>query len=383
MAALKQLRTRRRNAGPYLGKGLNALTIARECVQLGARKKTIELITGLPATFILRWVFDRKIGPPKGRPAYSDDFLDRAPLSLQTAASAFAARYERLRESDFPPAQSLITAYRHYVSFPDAPALLFDEAFYLCCNLEGIWACRSKSLQVASCRRCDSRHLQPYGSASTPTCAFCNSRRTDDARGNRHGFDADTDPQRVALGLDARIKALKRRDFLKQLGASERTIDVLMSGMADIDALLRPPAPSTLVYVGLPLPLRQWGAHLKTVRRVQYSLVASQYTALRLAGFAAEESVIAAYRHLEPRFRDAPPLTLDRCVELISLTEGCWGVALPELELRSCGPCGASYLVSLRDTSSVQSCPFCLLRRFPSQYRGSREAACTGFVDAF
>lgn len=383
MAAQKNLRTRRRNAGPYLGKGLNALNIARECVELGARGKTIELVTGLPPTFVRRWVFDRKVGPPKGRPAYSDDFLERAPLYLQVAASAFAARYERLRESDFPPAQSLITAYRHYVSFPEAPILLFDEAFYLCCNLEGIWACRSRSLQLASCQRCGSRHIQAYGSGSTPKCAFCNSRRTAESRDSRQGCASDTDPLRVALGLHARIKALKRRDSLKLLGASERTIDALMSGMADIDPELRPPPPSALVYVGLPLPLSQWGSNLKTIRRVQYSLVASQYAALRLAGFAAEESVIAAYRHLEPRFREAPPLTLDRCVELVSLTDGCWGVALPELELRDCTHCRAAYLVSLRYTTSVQSCPFCLLRRFPTQYRGTPETAGAGFVDTF
>lgn len=372
MPATRQPRTSRRNAGPYAGKGLNALQTARECVDLGACARTIELMTGLPATFILRFVFDKDGGARRGRPPYSDEFLARAPLRLQAAASAFAASYERLRDSRFPPAQSLITAFKHYRSFPFAPTLLFDEAFYLCCNLEGIWACQAKALQLAECRRCRSRHLQAYGSGATASCAFCNSRRCDDAGDARHG--AGRESLRSATGLDTRLAALKLRRSLKDLGASDRIIDVLMSGMACIDPALRPPPPTQLVYWGLPLPLQRWGSYLNTIRRIQYSLVANQYIALRDAGFTPEESVVAAFRHLEAKFRNDSPLTLDRCVEVISLADARWGVQVAELERRCCGACATDYLVSKRDTSP-QPCPFCLLMRYPSQYRGRHDAA--------
>jgi len=367
MSATRQPRTSRRNAGPYAGKGLNALQTARECVQLGACKRTIELMTGLPATFILRFVFDRDGGARRGRPPYSDEFLARAPLRLQAGASAFAARYERLRESGFLPAQSLITAFKHYLTFPNAPTLLFDEAFYLCCNLEGIWACRSKALQLAECRRCGSRHLQPFGSSSTPSCAFCRNRRADDPGDAR--LAGGQAPKHSARGLDARLAALKLRGSLKDLGASGRTIDVLMSGMTQIDPSLRPPPPSQLVHWGPPLPLQRWGSYLNTIRRVEYSLVVNQYVALLDAGFSPEESVVAAFRHLEAKFRNDCPLTLDRCVEVVSLANARWGVATPELHRLNCEHCAADYLVSRRD-AGPQPCPFCLLRRHPSQYRG-------------
>jgi len=367
MSATRRPRTSRRNAGPYAGKGLNALQTARECVELGACKRTIELMTGLPATFILRFVFDRESGARRGRPPYSDEFLTRAPLRLQAAASAFAARYERLRESRFPPAESLITAFKHYLTFPNAPTLLFDEAFYLCCNLDGIWACQSKALQLAECRRCGSRHLQTYGSSATPSCAFCNSRRSDDAGDPRRAGGRET--QRSAHGLDARLAALKLRRSLKDLRASERIIDVLMSGMAHIEPSLRPSPPTQLVHWGLPLPLQRWGSYLNTIRRIQYSLVVTLYNALRVAGFTPEESVVAAFRHLETKFRNDSPLTLDRCVEVVSLADARWGVPSPELDRRYCAACACDYLVSRCDTSS-QPCPFCLLMRYPSQYRG-------------
>lgn len=372
MSATRQPRTNRRNAGPYAGKGLNALQTARECVELGACARTIELMTGLPATFILRFVFDKGGGARRGRPPYSDEFLARAPLRLQAGASAFAAHYERLRDSQFPPAESLVTAFRHYRSFPNAPTLLFDAAFYICCNLDGIWACQAKSLQLAECRRCGSRHLQPYGSSATASCAFCNGRRCDEAGDTRHGGGRDC--LRSANGLDMRLAALKKRRWLKDLGASERVIDVLMSDMACVDPALRPSPPTQLVYWGLPLPLQRWGSYLNTVRRIQYSLVVNQYLALRDSGFPPEESVVAAFRYLESKFRADSPLTLDRCVEVISLADARWGVKTAELERRRCEACAADYLISRRD-NSPQPCPFCLLMRYPAQYRGGRAAA--------
>jgi hypothetical protein len=91
MSATRQPRTSRRNAGPYAGKGLNALQTARECVELGACARTIELMTGLPATFILRFVFDKGGGARRGRPPYSlvhpcDSRQARAPLQPTTSA---------------------------------------------------------------------------------------------------------------------------------------------------------------------------------------------------------------------------------------------------------------------------------------------------------
>ena len=194
-------------------KGVRSLETARECALLGARKRTIAWITGLPPTFILRNVFDQENPAPCGRPPYTEDFVFRAPLRLQAAASAFAVKYHALTTDGFTPAHSLLAAFRHYRSFADAPAFCFDEAFYLVCNLDGIWASGARKLQLARCRRCGSKHLAPWGSTPSQGCPFCKALQGSEApsRGASPSARRATSAGCVSQAFLAHVGALKTR----------------------------------------------------------------------------------------------------------------------------------------------------------------------------
>lgn len=355
-------------------KGVRSLETARECALLGARKRTIAWITGLPPTFILRNVFDQANPAPCGRPPYTEDFVFRAPLRTQAAASAFAVKYQALTAEGFTPAHSLISAFRHYRTFADAPAFGFDEAFFLVCNLDGIWACSARKLQLTGCRRCGSKHLAPWGSTPSHGCPFCKALQGHEG----HGHGLATAARRpatsgsVSQAFLAHVDALKARRSLEALGAHARVVDALMSTMDELPPELRPPFPKELVRVGKPLSLRRWGAALRTVTRIQYSVAAAVYRRLAVSGFSPEDAVVGTYRHVQSRFKDDTPLGFDRCFEVLSLLEGRWGVQSPELDLVACKRCHSHHLVSRRDRASPV-CPFCLLIRYPVQYFRSVE----------
>jgi len=350
-------------------KGVRSLETARECALLGARKRTIAWITGLPPTFILRNVFDQENPAPCGRPPYTEDFVFRAPLRLQAAASAFAVKYHALTTDGFTPAHSLLAAFRHYRSFADAPAFCFDEAFYLVCNLDGIWASGARKLQLTRCRRCGSKHLAPWGSTPSQGCPFCKA-----LQGSEAPSHVITSAARRATGAGcvsqaflAHVGALKTRRSLEALGAHARVIDALMSTMTDLPPELRPVLPTGLVRIGKPLSLKRWGAAIRTVTKIQYSVAATTYRRLTASGFGPQEAAVGAYRHVRSRFQGDRPLSFDRCFEVLSLLEGRWGVQVPELNLIACTRCHSHHLVS-RSDRAAPACPFCLLIRYPDQY---------------
>jgi hypothetical protein len=350
-------------------KGVRSLETARECALLGARKRTIAWITGLPPTFILRNVFDEDNPAPCGRPPYTEDFVFRAPLRLQAAASAFAVKYHALTSDGFTPACSLIAAFRHYRSFADAPAFCFDEAFYLVCNLDGIWACSARKLQLTRCRRCRSRHLAPWGSTPSQGCPFCKALQSSEMpnHGNPCVARRASSTGCVSQTFLAHVGALKTRRSLEALGAHARVIDALMSTMQDVPSDLRPAFPTQLVRIGKPLSLKRWGAALRTVTKIQYSVAATTYRRLTASGFCPEEAAVGAYRHVRSHLQGDAPLSFDRCFEVFSLLEGRWGVQAPELDLVVCSRCHSHHLVSRRDRTA-SACPFCLLIRYPDQY---------------
>lgn len=366
MTAPRLPRTNRRSVGTFYGKGYAALQAARECVALGACKRTVEYVTGLPATFILRTVFDTRGGAKRGRPPYADEFLARSTRKVQASASGFAARYELLRLDGYRPASALLAAYRHYLSIANAASMSFDEAFYLCCSLEGIWARDSRNVQLVNCRKCGRRHLQPLGAIeSTASCTFCMPIRPDKPRANKAPI-ANRCPQGPSV-FDARVAALAVRHMLAELGAHVRVIDALLSELETIPQDVRPDQPSGAVFRGMRLPLVRWNEYLTTVRRAQYSMVASSYFALRGNGFSPFDSLVAAFRQVAPKFTFDTRLSFDRAFEVVSITDARWGARERLLELSSCTSCMRGFIVSLQDKSRPQ-CPFCLLQRFPGQY---------------
>ena len=353
----------------FRDKGVLALETARECALLGAHQRTIAWMTGLPPTFILRNVFDKAHPAPCGRPRYTEDFAFRAPVRVQAAASAFAVKYLALTGEGFAPAQSLIAAFHHYRCVAEAFDFSFDEAFFLVCNLAGIWACTTRKLQITGCRSCGSKHLASYGSLPEPGCPICKSVYGHDVPNFGSGASARglASANGVSQDFTAHVGALKTRQSLSAIGAHTRVINALMSTMEEFPARFRPMRPTDLVRIGRPLPLKCWGTGVRLPMQIQYSMAATAYRRLAASGFRPEDAVIGTYRHVRQKFQGDPALTFDRCFEVLSLLEGRWGAQTQELDLVPCGKCLGNHLVSRRD-SNASTCPFCLLIRHPEKY---------------
>jgi hypothetical protein len=351
----------------FADKGIRSLETARECAHFGACKRTIAWITGLPPTFILRNLFDGEHPAPRGRPPYTEDFVFRGAVRVQAEAGAFANKYRTLRLAGFLPAPSLIAAFRHYLSVVPGSSISFDEAFYLVCNLDAIWACAARTLQLTECADCGGHYLLASGSLVATNCPFCKDVR-DHGRFGPSPTTASSCGRhrrgRISDRFRAQIAALSFRHDLHALGAHARVIDALMSTLTSKSEDLEP---ACLVRVGKPLLVHRWKSTVKTVRRVQFSLAAAAYRRLLAAGFLPEEAVVASYRYVSTLFRAHAPLSFDRCFEVLCLFDAQWGVPTRQLELLTCPRCGAEHLVSHSDSAGPQ-CPFCLVVRLPTVF---------------
>ncbi len=332
---------------------------------LGACPRTIGWVTGLPGNFILGKVFDADHRPPRGRPPYTEDLVFKTTFKIQAELGSFAAKYQALTAAGFTPAASLIVAYRHYLSFTEVPSFSFDEAFFLVSNLDGIWACKTATLQLEPCARCTARRLVARGASHTPTCAFCKEECGE--RGIRRRVAGRVPPQSepigVSAGLPVQIEVLRLRLALEALDVHSRVIAAILSGYPESGH--RPP--TQLVRIGKALPLSRWSSGVRTLQRTQFSVMAATFRRLSESGIAPEQAIVAAYKHVLATFDHASPPSFDRCFEVVCLVEGRWGVPQPELLLRHCDRCGSTYLES-RSDQARQRCPFCLLLRRPDIY---------------
>jgi Flagellar transcriptional activator (FlhC) len=353
---------------------IRSLETARECVRLGARQRTIAWLTGLPTSFIFHNVYDAEHLPPRGRPPYADDFIFRASLRVQAEVGVFAAKYRRLTAEGIPPAQALITAFRHCRAVIRRPSFSFDEAFFVVSNLDGIWAATSRTLDLGACRRCGCLHLLPHGAApAVAGCPYCRPHRTERIPARPHpshtapasGTDAET--LTVPAALEAQIRSLRTERMLGQLGAHPRVVATLTGAPAPADRQSSSRHRQGPTRVGRAINLIRWGVAVKTVQRAQFSLVATAYTRLLAAAFEPADAVSAAFIHVSAMFPTVEPLSFDRCFEVISMFDARWGATVPSFDLVACPKCHASFLASRTDRERPH-CPFCALLRTPEKY---------------
>jgi hypothetical protein len=328
--------------------------------------------------FILHSIYDAEHQPPIGRPPYCEDLIFRRSARVQAEVAAFAAKYRRLTAEGITPAQALITAFTHYRSIIRQPSISFDEAFFVICGLEGIWAASTRMLELGACRRCGCLHLLPYGAAPAAAgCPFCRSHRSDGAvawalfpshpEDEADATDADAQAATVPAALEAQIRALRTRRAFESLGAHPRVAASLSGALAsgDASAPRGDRAPPTQVVRRIN-PSR-WGVAINTVRRAQFSLMAVTYARLLAAGFEPTEAVRAAFMHVRTMFPTAELPCFDRCFEIISMFDVHWGAAEPSFDLLACPKCRARFLSSRHDRVPPH-CPFCTLLRKPEKY---------------
>ena len=355
---------------------IRSLETARECLRLGARQRTIAWLTGLPTSFIFHNIYDAEHQPPRGRPPYCEDFIYRSSLRVQAEVGMFAAKYRLLAAEGITPAQALITAFRHYRSVVRQPSFSFDEAFFVVCSLDGIWAAPTRTLELGTCRRCGCLHLIAHGAAPAAAgCPFCRPHRTEriPARAPPHpehetivsGTDAQSPT--VPAALETQIRSLRTERMFEQLGAHPRVVAILTGGPAPADRRSASRHLEGPTHVGRAVNLIRWGVAVKTVQRAQFSLVASVYTRLLAAAFEPMDAIRAAFIHVSAMFPTVQPLSFNRCFEVVSMLDARWGAAEPSFDLLSCPKCRARFLASRTDRERPH-CPFCALLRTPEKY---------------
>lgn len=155
---------------------IRVLALATECAELGARIRTIQLLTGLSASQLQHLFRHPLSGPRRGRHPDSTEWYHTANLLCRTEASIVVVLYRRLAARGIDPPKALIGAYRHYIAGCKAtPRITFDRAFDLVAHTTGRWFVTGRSFSVFTCPECKSEYLTSLSLApmTNHDCPFC------------------------------------------------------------------------------------------------------------------------------------------------------------------------------------------------------------------
>jgi len=155
---------------------IRALQIAKECVALGARIRTVSRITGLEQPLLKSFFYQDNSSTP-GRRLESSDWYHRGNLMERAEASTFAVIFDTLLvHHRCNPVDALLGAYRLYLErCTMEPLIPFEHAFNIASELHAMWGSGPPQLMLHSCRRCRSRYLVAIGHKVTDRfgCIFC------------------------------------------------------------------------------------------------------------------------------------------------------------------------------------------------------------------
>lgn len=155
---------------------LRAIYLAQQLALLGARLKTIHLITGIPPRQVQALFFPDPSSIPRGRAPDSPEWYHGANLILRADACLIGARYHQLRVQGLTAGDALILAYRAYqAATPPPHRISLDRAFNLVCYIDGIWLATAPTLAVLACPSCGCEFLAALGTVAHPdgSCPFC------------------------------------------------------------------------------------------------------------------------------------------------------------------------------------------------------------------
>jgi len=155
---------------------VGAILLAQQCAELGARCRTIHLITGLKPRELQWLFFSDPQATPRGRAPDSPEWYHSANLLHRAEASIFSSVYQRLRDTGFAAGEALVSAYRSYRSICQCPyRISFDRAFDLASHTDGIWLAKCPAFSVVTCPACNSQFLAAFGTVacSNDVCPFC------------------------------------------------------------------------------------------------------------------------------------------------------------------------------------------------------------------
>ena len=148
-------------------------------MQLGARSRTIELLTGLSASRIASHFHGHPSPSQRGRPPDSREWYYKTTLPNRAQACMLVSIYHRLCQLGIDPAQALVRGYAHYAAACKGEhRLKFDSAFDLVAHFDGRWIVAQRSFALADCPICGSQVLTgPQSDAAIriagKECPFC------------------------------------------------------------------------------------------------------------------------------------------------------------------------------------------------------------------
>lgn len=155
---------------------VGAILLAQQCAELGARCRTIHLITGLKPRELQWLFFNDPQATPRGRAPDSPEWYHSANLLHRAEASIVGSVYQRLRDTGFGAGEALVSAYRSYRSICQCPyRISFDSAFDLASHTDGTWLARNRAFSVVACPTCRSQFLATFGTVTgcNDDCPFC------------------------------------------------------------------------------------------------------------------------------------------------------------------------------------------------------------------
>ena len=155
---------------------LRAVQLAKQLAALGARLKTIHLVTGIPPRQVQRLFFPDARTIPRGRAPDSAEWYHGANLIMRIDACIIGAKYHQLRNLGLSAGEALVFAYRAYQAATLPPyRISLDRAFNLVSYIDGIWLARAPTLSILTCPDCGCEFIAAVGTIAHPgqTCPFC------------------------------------------------------------------------------------------------------------------------------------------------------------------------------------------------------------------
>lgn len=144
---------------------------AQAAFELGARVRTVEIITGISRYTLaskfadLPEIHRNHGGMPTTPYWYMAGSVRRA------QASHFYAYFDAGVGRGVSPLEMLIVAYRRYLArYIDDPQLTFDRAFLLAATVRSLWGHKDPSLYAVRCPRCTCLYISQV---ETVKCPFC------------------------------------------------------------------------------------------------------------------------------------------------------------------------------------------------------------------
>ncbi len=193
----------------YAERHIRVLCLAKECAALGARVRTIGIVTGLPHRQLAALFFCDRKAAPRGRPPDSPDWYHSANLLNRADASIFVSIFRRIRHLGFGPAEALVTGFKHYLAACHArPRISFDRAFDLASHIDGIWLVQTPSFTLATCPACTSQYVTslsapPLSNHECPFCKLIKRYQSDPRIQTSFPVSALPDMEKLRLGVVA------------------------------------------------------------------------------------------------------------------------------------------------------------------------------------